>query len=114
MKKATFPNLILVFAVTVPLSAAMLQVPGQYPTIQAAVDAAQNGDTVIIAPGTYRRYGNWDIEIYDKAITIQSADPNNPDIVAATVIDCNEVQEYYDDYGYLSESRTGVLTWEDT
>src|SRR5262245_54464597 len=30
-----------------------LYVPGQYPTIQAAVDAAQSGDTVRIAGGDY-------------------------------------------------------------
>lgn len=30
-----------------------LRVPGEYPTIQAAVDAARCGDTVLIAPGTY-------------------------------------------------------------
>lgn len=30
-----------------------LRVPSQYPTIQAAVNAAQNGDTIMLAPGTY-------------------------------------------------------------
>jgi len=31
-----------------------LRVPAQYPTIQAAIEAAQDGDTILIAPGTYR------------------------------------------------------------
>jgi len=30
-----------------------LRVPGEYPTIQAAVDAAGGGDLILIAPGTY-------------------------------------------------------------
>jgi hypothetical protein len=34
--------------------AATLQVPADYPTIQAAVDAAVDGDTVQIAPGVYK------------------------------------------------------------
>ena len=30
-----------------------LQVPSEFPTIQAAVDAAKDGDVVLVAPGTY-------------------------------------------------------------
>ncbi len=35
------------------VSADTLQVPDAYPTIQAAIDAAVDGDVVLIAPGTY-------------------------------------------------------------
>lgn len=34
-------------------TAAVIRVPAQYPTIQAAVDAAASGDEIRIAPGTY-------------------------------------------------------------
>jgi len=63
-------------------------VPSDYPTIQAAINASSNGDTIIIAPGTYTGDGNRDIVFLGKAITVRSADPNDPCIIASTIIDC--------------------------
>jgi len=46
-------------------------VPAAYPTIQAAIDAALDGDLVLIAPGTYTGIGNRNIEFRGKAITVR-------------------------------------------
>ena len=66
-----------------------LHVPGNFPVIQNAVNDANDYDVVIIAPGTYTGDGNRDIDFLGKAITVRSIDPNNPNIVASTIIDCN-------------------------
>ncbi|MHC4478354.1 MAG: hypothetical protein ACYTEL_22170 [Planctomycetota bacterium] len=61
------------------------QVPGVYPNIQAGIDAAVEGDTVIVGPNTY--YEN--IDFGGKSITVTSTDPNDPNVVETTVIDGN-------------------------
>jgi parallel beta-helix repeat protein len=55
--------------------------------IQEAIDAAYDGDTIFVNPGTYTGYGNRDIDFLGKTITVRSTDPNNPNTVAATIID---------------------------
>ncbi|MCX5636851.1 MAG: hypothetical protein NTX52_04040 [Planctomycetota bacterium] len=89
MRKIIILYHILVFVVAVSTSAATRLVPSQYPTIQAAIDDANDGDTIIVQPGRYTGSGNRDIEFKGKAITVRSIDPNDPNIVAATIIDCN-------------------------
>jgi len=44
------------------------RVPEDFPTIQAAIDAAQEGDTILIAPGVYREY-----LVISKGVTLQGS-----------------------------------------
>ncbi|MHC4394472.1 MAG: right-handed parallel beta-helix repeat-containing protein [Planctomycetota bacterium] len=59
-----------------------------YATIQEGINAAVNGDEVVIAESTYTGTGNKNISFYGKAITVRSTDPEDSAVVAATVIDC--------------------------
>jgi len=61
-------------------------VPQEYISIQSAVDAAADGDTVIVAPGRYVE----NVVIDGKNVTLCSIDPSDPAVVAATIIDGNQ------------------------
>ena len=66
----------------------ILYVPSEYDTIQAAINECNESDTVVLVPGTYKGSDNRDISYMGKAITVCSIDPDNPDVVAGTIINC--------------------------
>jgi hypothetical protein len=71
MRSRRFFAVILMLWLASPLLHAQtkIHVPADQPTIQAEINAANNGDTVLVAPGTY--YEN--IDFKGKAITVTSS-----------------------------------------
>ena len=65
--------LMLLGCCAVPVGAATLHVPKDFKTIQAAVDAAKPGDTVLVDAGTYREQ----VRLKD-GVTLKSAGDNTP------------------------------------
>ena len=51
-------------------------------SIQSAIDSAQDGDVIMVPPGTYFE----NLNLKGKNITLTSADPEDPEIVNATII----------------------------
>ncbi|MHC4499142.1 MAG: right-handed parallel beta-helix repeat-containing protein, partial [Planctomycetota bacterium] len=58
-------------------------VPTEFASIQSAINLAINGDTVVLEPGTYSQR----INLAGKNLTVRSTDPDDPHVVAATIID---------------------------
>jgi hypothetical protein len=76
--------LAICLSATCAASAATIHVPNDQLTIQAGIDAAVNGDTVLVKSGTYAGDGNRDIDFGGKTITLKSESG-----AAVTVIDCD-------------------------
>ena len=73
-----------ILAVNGIVEARTLLVPSPwYPSIQSAITAANSDDTIIISPGTYNVTSGYSI---DKNITIKGSNPDDPNVVATTVI----------------------------
>ena len=56
--------------------------------IQEAVDAASDGDVIVVMPGTYTStQDGHTVNTLGKAVTIRSSDPSDSNVVATTIID---------------------------
>jgi subtilisin family serine protease len=63
-------------------------VPESYPTIQAAIDAAESGGAIIVSPGIYVE----NINFGGKDLVLSSLDPGDVNVVSSTVIDGDQVE----------------------
>ncbi len=75
--------MLLLAGLSVEARAGKLRVPKKYPTIQAAIQAADHGDRVVVAEGVYTGAGNVDIDLMGKSIRVECAGD-----AASCVIDC--------------------------
>lgn len=73
---------LLVLAGVGLASGRSIVVPEDYAGIQEAIDAGQNGDTIVVQPGTYQGM----IAFNGKNLVLRSVDPNDSQIVAATIL----------------------------
>lgn len=71
-----FFQVVLSIVVSIPAQASTYRVrpdgTGDYPTIQAAIEYAADGDTVALSDGVFTGIGNRDIDFYGRAVTVRS------------------------------------------
>ncbi len=92
------------WATTVYVDGTGLIWPSAYRAIQQGIDAASDGDVVLVAEGTYVE----NIQFNGKNIVLTSTDPLNPNVVANTTIDGNQAGSVVTFAG--SENETCVLS----
>ena len=81
-----------------PLSAAVLNVPSEFPTIQVAIAVADSGDEVVVAPGTYVEK----LDMLGRDITLRSS--GGP---AVTILDVSTLLPPDEDPGAVITCRSG-------
>ncbi len=83
MNKYLFIVLALVIT-SLNVHSEIKNVPSQYTTIQAAINAAVNGDTVLVAPGTY--FENINFRGKNIVVTSTYFQSGNPQVISSTII----------------------------
>jgi len=106
MNKLDVPLILLFLFFPIITPAAVIHVPGDQPTIQAGIDAASDGDTVLVADGTYTGDGNRDMDFGAKAIIVRSE--NGPD---SCIIDCegSSLEPHRGFYFHSGEDENSVV-----
>ena len=97
-------SLLLLLLASGSVFSAMINVPADHTTIQAAIDAAVNGDMVLVADGTYTGEGNVNLDFKGKAITVKSA--GGADVC---IIDCENIIDVGGFNFHSGETESSVL-----
>ena len=97
MKRLIFAFICLLLAIACQARVITVDDDGlaHFSNIQAAINDSNDGDTIEVQLGTYTGVGNRDLDFGGRAITVRSTDPNDPNVVAATVIDCNGTESEF-------------------
>jgi len=104
MKKVQyFISVLLLVAFSIVANAGTISVPAERPTIQAGIDSAIDGDTVLVADGIYTGEGNRDLDFKGKAITVTSE--NGPE---NCIIDCEGLGRAF--YFHSKETATSIVS----
>jgi hypothetical protein len=99
----TVPPAFWYVRASVPSSGDGTSPASPFKKIQEAIDAASDGDTVIIDPGIYVE----NVNFCGKNLVLRSTDPHSPTIVASTIIDGDQLGPVVTFLG--SEDETCVL-----
>jgi len=102
--------LLAVLSPDINLKAATLVVypdgSGNYATIQATINAAVDGDTVLLADGTFRGRSNYDIRFYGKKIIVGSLSGN----AEACIIDVEGEENSIAERGFIFDNNEDSLS----
>ncbi len=103
-------KLFFIFVCLLPIVSAQAEVftvdddgVADFARIPDAINASQPGDTIIVRPGTYDRT----VSFNSKAITLTSENPDDPNVVAATII---AVDSDYSVSFDFAEGNDSILT----
>jgi len=90
----------------------ILKVPEEFTTIEQAVTAARSGDQIFVAKGVHYISEPNGIDFKGKSIILSSLDPDDPQVIAQTIIDCQGAK-YLPKRAlqfHSGEERTAVVT----